>query len=94
MGAPYGKRDAMTFTIVGWYDIEGNYYIVRVRTLTAPVIEHPEMDGVYRRAIEEFMPNEYGVDPDSASFTRVDVPEDDENIPEAERGYTYYAMHS
>lgn len=82
----------MHFTIVGWYDIEGNYYIVRVRTLTEPLTE--QMDGVYRRHIEEWMPNEFGADPDMGSFTRVDLAEDDENIPEAERGYTYYTMHS
>lgn len=82
----------MHFTIVGWYDIEGKYYLVRVRTLTEPLTE--QMDTVYRRAIEEFMPNEYGVDPVTESFTRVDIPEDDETIPEAERGYTYYTMHS
>ncbi len=83
----------MTYTIWGWYDVTGNYYVARVRTLTEPVNEHPEMDGVYRRAIEEWMPNEYGVDPDAESFTRVDLP-DDETIPETERGYTYYEMHS
>lgn len=82
----------MHFTISGWYDIEGNYYLVRVRTLTEPLTE--QMDGVYQRAIEEYMPNEFGVDPVTESFTRVDLAEDDETIPEAERGYTYYAMHS
>lgn len=82
----------MHFTIVGWYDIEANRYLVRVRTLTEPLTE--QMDGVYRRYIEEWMPNELSVDPDPESFTRVDIPEDDDSIPEAERGYTYYAMHS
>lgn len=84
----------MTYRIWGWYHPAGGYYIVRVSTLTEPVNEHPEMDGVYRRAIEEFMPNEFGVDADPGSFTRLDLAEDDETVPEAERGYTYYEMHS
>lgn len=82
----------MTYKIFGWYDIEGNYYVVRVRTLTEPLTE--QLDAVYRRTIEEFMPNEFGIDADAATFTRVDLAEDDETIPEAERGYTYYQMHS
>lgn len=82
----------MTFSILGWYDIEGNYYIARVRTLTEPLNE--QMDSVYRRYIEEWMPNEFSVDPDPETFTRIDIPDDDENIPEAEQGYTYYTMHS
>jgi hypothetical protein len=84
----------MHYKIIGWYDVDAGHYVVRVITLTAPVIEHPEMDAVYRRAIEEWMPNELGTDPDPESFTRLDLAEDDETIPEAERGYTYYEMHS
>jgi hypothetical protein len=83
----------MTYTISGWYDPEADNYVVRVRTLTEPLIEHPEMDGVYRRAIEEFMPNEFSVDPDPDTFTRRDLA-DDETVPEDERPYTYYEMHT
>lgn len=82
----------MTYRIFGWYDIEGNYYIVRVRTLTEPLTE--QMDAVYRRSIEEFMPDEFGLDANPDSFTRIDLATDDETIAEAERGYTYYEMHS
>lgn len=83
----------MHYTIIGWLDEETGLTIVRVRTLTQPVIEHPEMDGVYRRVIEEFMPNEFGLDPDPESFTRRDLV-DDESVPEEEREFTYYEMHS
>ena len=83
----------MHYTIEGWYDEETGLHVVRVRTLTQPVIEHPEMDGVYRRAIEEFMPNEFSLDPDPESFTRRDLV-DDESVPEEEREFTYYEMHS
>jgi hypothetical protein len=84
----------MTYRVWGWYVPEAGHYIVRVSTLTEPVIEHPEMDGVYRRVIEEFMPNEFGLDADPGSFSRLDLDADDETVPEAERGYTYYEMHS
>lgn len=83
----------MHYSIIGWLDEETGHTIVRVRTLTQPVIEHPEMDGVYRRAIEEFMPNEFNLDPDPTSFTRRDLV-DDESVPEEEREFTYYEMHS
>lgn len=83
----------MTYTIWGWYDEEGDYYATRVRTLTQPVIDHPEMDGVYLRVIGEFMLNEFNIEPDSSSFTRRDLA-DDEGVPEEERPYTYYEMRS
>lgn len=84
----------MTYKVWGWYVPDPGYYIVRVSTLTEPVNEHPEMTAVYRRVIEEFMPNEFGLEPDPTTFTRLDLAEDDETVPEAERGYTYYEMHS
>lgn len=83
----------MTYTIWGWYDEEGDYHATRVRTLTQPVIDHPEMDGVYLRVIGEFMLNEFNVEPDASSFTRRDLA-DDETVPEEERPYTYYEMRS
>lgn len=83
----------MHFDITGWQDEGSGLYVVRVRTLTEPLIEHPEMDGVYRRAIEEHFPNEFSIDPDPDSFTRRDLA-DDETVPEDERAYTYYEMHS
>lgn len=83
----------MHFKISSWQDEDTELYVVRVRTLTEPLLEHPEMDGVYRRAIEEYFPNEYSIDPDPDSFTRRDLA-DDETVPEEERAYTYYEMHS
>lgn len=82
----------MTYKIFGWYDPTAGWYIVRVRTLTEPLTD--QLDGVYRRTIEEFMPNEFGLDVNPDSFTRLDLAADDETIPEAERGYTFYEMHS
>lgn len=83
----------MHFLLSGWYDEENDWYVGRVRTLTAPLIEHPEMDGVYRRALIEYMPNEHSVDADPDTFVRRDLA-DDETVPEEEREYTYYEMHS
>lgn len=81
----------MTYTIWGWY--EGDLYRARVRTLTAPMIEHPEMPDVYRRVLEqEFIPQEASMDANPDSFTRVDFAEDDETVPESERGYSYMEM--
>lgn len=82
----------MTYKIWGWYHPTGGYYIVRVRTLTEPLTE--QLVAVYRRSIEEFMPEEFGMDADPDSFTRLDLAEDDETVPEAERGYTYFEMHT
>jgi len=81
----------MTYKVWGWYVPDAGHFIVRVRTLTEPLTE--QLDAVYRRTIEEFMPNEFNLDADPGSFTRLDLP-DDETVPEAERGYTYYEMHS
>jgi hypothetical protein len=83
----------MTYTITGWWDPETGVYTARVRTLTEPLTDHPEMDGVYRRVIEEYMPNDAGLDPDPDSFVRRDLA-DDETVPEDEQPYTYYEMHS
>lgn len=83
----------MHFLLSGWYDEEHDWYVGRVRTLTKPLIEHPEMDGVYRRVLIEYMPNEHNVDADPETFTRRDLA-DDETVPEEEREYTYYEMHS
>lgn len=83
----------MTYTITGWWDPDTGIYTARVCTLTEPLADHPEMDGVYRRVIEEYMPNDAGVDPDPDSFVRRDLA-DDETVPEEERAYTYYEMHS
>lgn len=83
----------MHYKITGWENEDPAMYVVRVRTLTEPLLEHPEMDGVYRRAIEEYFGNEYGVDPDPDSFTRRDLA-DDETVDEDERAFTYYEMHS
>lgn len=82
----------MTYRIWGWYVPDAGHYIVRVRTLTEPLTE--QLDAVYRRSIEEFMPNEFNLDADPDSFSRLDLAADDETVPEAERGYTYYEMHS
>lgn len=82
----------MTYKINGWYDAEADNYRVRVRTLTEPVNEHPEMDGVYKRILVEFFPNEFSLDGNPDTFTRTDLAEDDETVPETERGYTYYEM--
>lgn len=84
----------MTYKVSGWYDPEADNYRVRIRTLTEPVNEHPEMDGVYRRLIGEYMLNEFNLDPNPDTFTRLDLAEDDETVPESERGYTYYEMTS
>jgi len=83
----------MTYKIWGWYDEENGWSVGRVRTLTEPVNEHPEMDGVYKRILEEFFPNEFGIDVNPDTFTRRDLA-DDESVPEEERAYTYYEMHS
>lgn len=82
----------MTYKIWGWYHPAGGHYVVRVRTLTEPLTE--QLVAVYRRTIEEFMPEEFYMDPDPDSFTRLDLAEDDETVPAAERGYTYFEMHT
>lgn len=84
----------MTYKISGWYDAEADNYRVRVRTLTEPLGGGPDWDGVYRRTIEEYMVNEFSLDANPDTFTRVDLAEDDETVPESERGYTYYEMTS
>jgi hypothetical protein len=83
----------MHFKLSGWVDEETGQSVARVRTLTEPLIEHPEMDGVYRRALEEFIPNEFSLDPDPDTFSRRDLA-DDESVDEEERAYTYYEMRA
>jgi hypothetical protein len=83
----------MHFKLSGWYDDDAGKYVGRVRTLTEPLIEHPEMDGVYLRALVEYMPNEFSVDADPDTFVRRDLA-DDETVPEEEREFTYYEIRS
>lgn len=80
----------MTYRIWGWYVPEAGHYVARIRTLTEPLTE--QMDGVYARSLREFIPDEFSMDPNPESFTRLDLGADDETIPSAERGYTYYEM--
>lgn len=82
----------MTYKIWGWYHPAGGHYVVRVRTLTEPLTD--QLVAVYRRSIEEFMPEEFAMDADPDSFTRLDLAEDDQTVPAAERGYTYFEMHT
>ena len=83
----------MHFKLSGWYDDDAGKYVGRARTLTEPLIEHPEMDGVYLRALVEFLPNEHGVDADPDTFVRRDLA-GDETVPEEERAFTYYEIRS
>lgn len=82
----------MTYKIRGWYDPEADNYRVRVRTLTEPLEGPPQWDSAYKRILVEFFPNEFNLDGNPDTFTRVDLAEDDETVPESERGYTYYEM--
>ena len=83
----------MTVQLSGWYDEENGWYVGRVRTLTEDLNSNQYKEGACRRFLEEFMPNEFGVDPDPGTFTRRDLA-DDESVPEEERVYSYVEMHS
>jgi hypothetical protein len=83
----------MHYKISGLIDEEAGTQTARVRTLTEPLNEHPEMDGVYQRILEEFIPNEFSLGPDPDTFSRRDLA-DDESVDEEERAYTYYEMRA